>query len=157
MTLIAVIETRYFLGDFVMNETTSCTALLKPRYEKWDITKGGSVNDWLEILDDQIDFRSLAMGRDARISFTKPRHSKEELKGYFEGLLNEWTMIHYTVEHYIEQDNKVCVIGSTSWTNKSTGKTVETPKSDFWEFKNGKAISFFEFYDTAAMFDCATS
>ncbi len=32
---------------------------------------------------------------------------------------------------------------------KRTGKVVNTPEADSWRFENGKAVEFYEFYDTA--------
>jgi len=133
----------------------SYTDILKRGYAKWHESKGGSVDDWMEIFDDQIEFRSLAMGRQDASIFTAPRSSKDEVRGYFDGLVAEWDMIHYTVDRYIEQDGSICAVGSTAWTNKRTGKIVETPKVDVWRFENGKAVSFFEYYDTAALFAAA--
>lgn len=134
-----------------MSHQDGLTELLKSRYAKWHDTKGGSVEDWMEILADQIDFRSLAMGQDPGAAFTAPRSTKSDVKGYFDGLTSNWDMVHYTVDHFVEQDGKVCAIGSTAWTNKQTGKTVETPKVDFWRFEDDKAVAFFEYYDTAAL------
>ena len=34
-------------------------------------------------------------------------------------------------------------------TENDTGKIVETPKVDFWRFRDGKAVEFYEYYDTA--------
>ena len=129
--------------------------ILKRYYDRWHDSKGGSADEWMEVLADNVDFRSLAMGRETGADFTVPRVSKGEVKGYFEGLASQWTMIHYTVDQFIEQDGRVCAIGSTAWTNNNTGKTVETPKVDVWRFEDGKAVAFFEYYDTAAMFACA--
>lgn len=38
--------------------------------------------------------------------------------------------------------------GSTAWTCKKTGKTAETPKIKFWRFKDGKAVEYYEYFDT---------
>ena len=131
------------------------TDLLKRYYAKWNDTKGGSVDDWIELLDDNVDFRSRAMGRQEATAFTAPCSCKSEVKGYLDALTSDWTMIHYTADRYIEQDGHVCAVGSTAWTNKRTGKTVDTPKVDVWRFENGKAVSFYEYYDTAALMSAA--
>ena len=39
--------------------------------------------------------------------------------------------------------------------NKETGKAFETPKIDIWRFRDGRAIEFFEHYDTAQILDAA--
>ena len=37
------------------------------------------------------------------------------------------------------------------WTNRKTGKIAETPKVDFWRFRDGKAVEFYEYFDTACV------
>jgi len=46
--------------------------------------------------------------------------------------------------------------GSTAWRHKRTGKVADTPKVDFWRFRDGKAVEFYEYYDTAAVFAAAS-
>ena len=46
-------------------------------------------------------------------------------------------MIHYTVDEFVAQGDAVFMRGSTAWRNRRTGKTVDTPKVDFWRFENG--------------------
>lgn len=134
-----------------MTDFESNTDILRHCYGKWDQTKGGSVDDWMAIMAEEIDFRSLAMGRDPSVSFTTPCGCKAEVRGYMDGLLKEWEMIHYTVDDYVEQNGMVCAIGSTAWKHKGTGNRVDTPKMDFYRFEDGKVVAFYEFYDTAAL------
>jgi len=47
--------------------------------------------------------------------------------------------------------------GSMAWRNKHTGRTVETPKVDYWRFKDGKVVEFYEYYDTARVLAAASS
>jgi ketosteroid isomerase-like protein len=65
-------------------------------------------------------------------------------------------MIHYTTDDIIAQGDHVAMRGSTAWRNRKTGKVVDTPKADFWTFRDGKVVEFHEFYDTAALFAAAT-
>lgn len=60
------------------------------------------------------------------------------------------------VDEYVAEGDRVCALIRTSWTNKTTGKIIETPKVDFWRFGGDKAIAFYEYYDTAAIFEGAT-
>lgn len=138
-----------------MSDTEQNVELLRHCYTQWDATKGGSTQDWMSILADEVDFRSLAMAAHPSANFTAPLTAKSDVAQYFEGLLSQWQMIHYTVEDYVAQDDKVCAIATTAWTFKSTGKTIETPKVDVWRFKDEKAVAFFEFYDTALLFSAA--
>jgi ketosteroid isomerase-like protein len=108
----------------------------------------------MNLADDNIRFGSLAEGA-APVEFTRTYNNREALRGYFDGLLGNWAMEHYTVNEYIAQGDAVCVRVSTKWRNKNTGKTVETPKLDFWRLRGGKAVEFYEYYDTARLIAAA--
>ena len=62
-------------------------------------------------------------------------------------------MINYKTEEFIAEGERVAVRGSTAWQNRKTKRVVDTPKADFWTFRDGKVTEFHEFYDTAALID----
>jgi ketosteroid isomerase-like protein len=70
---------------------------------------------------------------------------------YFKGLTENFEMNFYRADEFLAAGDFVLMIGSCSFTNKRTGKTFTTPKADLWRFSHGKAIEFFEYYDTAAV------
>ena len=39
-------------------------------------------------------------------------------------------------------------IGRCHWRNKHDGKELNTPKIDVWTFQGGKAVRFFEMFDS---------
>ena len=119
-TLLASTDTAAAQEEAARNK-----ALLAHRYKLWHETKGGSVNEWTEIVADNIAFGSLVEGRPA-VLFTARIDGKQSLKGYFDGLLNGWSMIHYTVDHFIAEGDRVVMVGSTAWRNKATNKVCET-------------------------------
>jgi ketosteroid isomerase-like protein len=80
---------------------------------------------------------------------------KSDFLSYIAGLTTDWEMIFYRIDEYLAQDDRVVAIGSTSWRNKRTGKIVLTPKVDIWRMKDGKAVQFSEFYDTAKLIAAA--
>ena len=55
------------------------------------------------------------------------------------------------VDEFIAQGDSVVARGSTAWVNKKTGKKAETPKVDFWRFRDGMAVEFYEYFDTACV------
>ena len=73
------------------------------------------------------------------------------------GLIAMFEMIHYTVDFYVAEDDRVVAVGSTSWRNRETGEKFDTPKADIVRFKDGKITEFFEIYDTAAVLACGSS
>ena len=129
-------------------------ARLKDAYRRWHESKGGSVEAWLELMADDVSVRSLANGG-AGAEFTSEIRSKADFKRYFDGLLGEWEMINYKTGAFIADGDWVAMRGSTAWKNRATGRVVDTPKADFWRFRDGKVVEFHEFYDTAALYDAA--
>jgi ketosteroid isomerase-like protein len=105
---------------------------------------------------DDIEFGSLARGM-PEMAFARTYSNREALGGYFKGLLSEWEMIHFTVGEFVAQGDAVFMRGSTAWRNKRTGQEVDTPKVDFWRFRDGKAVEFYEYYDTARVIAAATA
>jgi uncharacterized protein len=129
-------------------------AILKDAYRQWHETKGKSVQVWLDLMTDDVKIRSLAAGRPG-VSFTTAANSKEQFKRYFEGLLGDWEMINYKTETFIAEGDRVAMLGSTAWRNCKTGRSVDTPKADFFTFRDGKIVDFRELYDTAALIAAA--
>jgi ketosteroid isomerase-like protein len=130
-------------------------AILTKAYRQWHDSRGGSVDDFIGVCDETIVFDSLPRG-EAPMQFAARYDNREVLRGYFKGLLDQWSMNHHTVKQFIAQGDMVVMQGECSWTNKATGKKVTTPKVDIWRFRDGKAIEFHELFDTAAAFKAAT-
>ena len=131
------------MSDVVKNKTA-----LEQVYQRWHDTRGGCLEEIVGLFSSHIKFSSLAQGAPPA-TFTAAAKGKDQMRGYFDGLLSAWTMNYYKVDHMIAEGDRVAVVGSTSWTNKATGKIVETPKVDVWRFSDGLAVEFYEYYDTA--------
>lgn len=135
-----------------MSQEARNVEILNEAYRLWNETKGGGVDHWLSLIADQIHFGSLAQGRPDALSFTKSRNSRAGVADYLRELTQDWEMVYYAVDHLVAQDDRVVAIGRCAWRYKVTGKVVDTPKVDVWRFNEaGKAIEFFEYYDTAAV------
>jgi ketosteroid isomerase-like protein len=131
-------------------------ALLKEAYREWNDSKGLNVDYWFDnVIGPQIKFDSIPQGAEP-LPFAKRYDDRAELRGYFDGLLADWSMQYYTVNEYVAQGDTVVARGECAWTNKKTGKVAKTPKVDFWRFQDGKAIEYHEFFDTASVVAAAT-
>jgi ketosteroid isomerase-like protein len=139
-----------------MSTESENVALLKDAYQRWYDTKAASVDHWLSLMTDDVQFRSLAAGAKA-MQFTRTSTCKDHVKEYFAGLTAEGEMIDYRVDEYIAQGDRVVALSQVSFKHKKTGKILVTPKADFHKFRGGKICEFFEFYDTAAAIGTATS
>jgi hypothetical protein len=130
--------------------------ILKAAYRNWSDSKGASADTWMKICDDKISFGSLAQGAPQGANYLTTYTSRDALKDYFSGLTRDWEMIEYVAEHYVAQGDRVVMLGRCSWRYKKNGKVVSTPKADAWRFANGKAVEFFEYYDTAQVHAAAS-
>jgi len=137
-----------------MTSTQENVAKLKEAYRLWNDTKAGSVDHWMDLMADEVDFRSLASGGGG-LEFSRDCCSKNDVGRYFREMCCDWEMIHYTPEDFIAEGDHVVMLGRCGWRNRATGRRIETPKADFFRFKDGKIISFREFFDTAGAFAAA--
>ncbi len=139
-----------------MSAETDNVATLEQAYQLWHDTKAGSVDHWLNLMTDDLQFRSLAAGA-IEMQFTRPSCCKDDVKQYFAGLTTEWEMIYYRVDEYVAQGDRVVALAQVSFKHKKTGKILVTAKADFHKFCDGKICDFFEFYDTASALAAATA
>jgi ketosteroid isomerase-like protein len=129
-------------------------AALRHAYHRWNETRGGSLDTWMELIDEPFRLISMAGGRPGA-EFTCEGCCKDDVGRYLGGLTGQWEMEYFRVDRYLADGDTVVAIGSTAWTNKATGKRMETLKADVWEFRDGKAVSFTEFYDSAGVLEAA--
>ena len=132
-----------------MANEASNVETLKPIYQRWGDSKGGSVDEFMNLCADNIAFGSLAQGTPEGARYLTGYDSRAALKEYFAGLARDWDMLDWRTNEFIAQGDRVVVLVQCTWRYKKTGKVVSTPKVDIWRFANGKAVEFFEFYDTA--------
>jgi ketosteroid isomerase-like protein len=120
---------------------------LKSAYENWRATKGGNLDEVLNLFDDQIEMHSV-LEPNVQHELARVQVSREDTKKYFSELLDNWQMIDFPTEKILADGNTVVWIGRCHWRNKHDGNELETPKIDVWKFRNGKAVRFFEMFDS---------
>jgi ketosteroid isomerase-like protein len=131
-----------------MSDEARNVELLKQAYSCWRDTRGQSCTQWIDICADRIAFGSLANGPPGA-NYMTAYQSRNDLQGYFDGLQRDWEMMEFEVDHFVAQSDRVVMLGRCAWKYRKTGKVVWTQKADSWRFENGKAVEFYEFYDTA--------
>ena len=122
--------------------------ILREAYALWNDSKADSVGHWMNLIADDVIWNSIAAGA-AGMEFTRGCSCKADVQRYFSELGSRWEMIHYTVDEFIAQGDRVVMVGSCGWRSRSTGAEVETPKADIIRMKHSKIVEFYEFYDTA--------
>ncbi|MFH1345641.1 MAG: hypothetical protein ABIL01_31210 [Pseudomonadota bacterium] len=74
--------------------------ILRNAYRQWNDSRGGSVEQIMDICAPDICWGSAARGA-ASLTFAKECNSRDEMRAYFDGLLSGWTMVHYTMDEYV--------------------------------------------------------
>ena len=133
-----------------MSETTEQknVEILRGVYAQWSRPGEDGGAEWMELLADDVRWRSLSDGA-VGMEFSRPHDSRAEVERYFEELAQDWEMVRYTTDEFIAQGDRVVMIGSCCWKSRRNGNVVETPKADVIRMKDGKIVEFFEFFDTA--------
>ena len=120
---------------------------LKSAYDNWRRTKGGNLDEVLDLFDDQIEMHSV-LEPGVKHELARVQTSREDTKKYFRELLDNWEMIDFPTEKVLADGDTVVWIGRCHWRNKKDGNVLDTPKIDVWTFRNGKAVRFFEMFDS---------
>ena len=120
---------------------------LKLAYTNWRETKGGNLDQVLGLFDDQIEMRSV-LEPNVQHELARVKRSREDTRNYFRELLDNWEMVDFPTERIVADGDTVVWIGRCHWRNKHGGKEIDTPKIDVWTFRNGKAVRFFEMFDS---------
>jgi ketosteroid isomerase-like protein len=128
-------------------DTQANVEKLRRAYHRWNETRGASVQDWLDLMDDGVSMRTVGDGVPP-LEFTKRRTGKSNAQHYFSGLAADWEMVHFTPEEFIAQGDRVVVLSTVAFRSKKTGKVAESPKADVFRFRDGKVVEFVEFFDT---------
>jgi ketosteroid isomerase-like protein len=127
---------------------------LKAAYRAWHDSRGTDTAAWMDLLADDFDLRSIADGA-AGMEFSAARRGRSAVGQYFADLAADWEMLHYSADEFVGGDDRVVVIGRCGWRHRRTGKAAESPFVGLWRFRGGKAVEYFDFYDTAKAFAAA--
>ena len=118
-------------------------ALLQEGYRRWAESRGGSVEHWLEIAADDIALKILGGPANA------PASGKAALRAYLASVNDNWQMLDYEVAETIAQGERVVVVVDSAWRSRRTGEIGRLRMVNIWRIRDGRAVEFAEFYDTA--------
>lgn len=127
-------------------------ATLREAYRHWDDSKGGSVQHWLDLMTDDVCFRSLSGGRQGEASamgFNHDNGSRNDVAAYFAQMATEWEMVRFTPHEFVAQGDRVAVLGDCAWRSRRSGQVAESPFAQFFTFRDGRIAAIVEMFDTA--------
>jgi ketosteroid isomerase-like protein len=70
---------------------------------------------------------------------------------FFAGLMDRWGELHVEPETWIDGGDYVVALGRHRGYGKSTGTPVDLAFAHVWQLRDGRAIAFTEFFDSAVL------
>jgi ketosteroid isomerase-like protein len=122
--------------------TVNNLAILKKGYE--DFGKG-DIPAVLAVFDENIEWTE-AEGFPYAGTYKGPQNVAE---GVFTKLGTEWDGYTVKANEFIDAGDRIVVLGKYSGTYKATGKSFEAEFAHVWTLRDGKAVNFMQYADTA--------
>jgi len=104
------------------------------------------INGILERLTDDIDWQLFGP---AELPTAGPRKGKPEVKKFFEQVEQAWNFDRFEPRDFVAQGDVVVALGRYTGTSKATRKPFDAEFCHVFTVKNGKAVKFREYTDTA--------
>ena len=134
------------LGEGKMSDNPNLLALQRV-YSNWSGTRGGSAEEIIALFDDDVEMVS-ALDGDIPDPVAGVHLGRAGAEAYFHGLGQDWEMMNWEVERYVDGGDVIVVISRCAWRNRTSDKIVDTPKIDVLTFRDGRVVRFQEAYDT---------
>lgn len=120
------------------------TPIVREAYERFG---NGDIPGLLELVTEDIDWTVPDI---ENAPFAGPRHGREAVGEFFNLLAIAEDITDFEPREFIEQDDRVVVLGRSTATVRSTGRHYSTEWVHVCTVKDGKMTDFHEFFDTAA-------
>jgi uncharacterized protein len=119
-------------------------ALVKRGYEAFG---KGDIEALLALMADDVELDSPKV---EGVPFSGPRRGTTQMGELFRQLNEDEEVLAFEPREFIAQGDKVMALCRYRARVRATGRTAETPLVHVFTLRNGKIVSLFELYDTAA-------
>ena len=120
---------------------------LRHAYAQWHETHGATPELFVDLLAEDVHMRTLLSPTELH-PMGMERVGIEFARDYLVSLVLNLEMLAFPTEEIVTEGNTVVWIGSCHWRDPRTGLEANTPKVDVWRFRDGKAVSVMEMFDT---------
>jgi len=118
--------------------------VVRDGYKKF---RTGDINGLLKLCSPDID---LTVPEVENSPFAGPWHGRRSVEEFFNLFSDTQEITDFEPREFIAQGEKVVVLGRRTSTVRSTGRHYSTEWVHVFTVRDGKLVSFHEFYDTAA-------
>lgn len=120
------------------------TEIAQDAYAKFG---SGDIPGLLSLLSDDVHWQTPEI---ENASFGGKRRGHEAVGNFFAALVAEEDITDFKPLEFMADSDKVVVLGTSTSTVRETGKTYTTEWVHIFTVKDGKIVSFVEFFDNAA-------
>ncbi len=85
------------------------------------------------------------------------RQGKDEVAAFFRTLQEQWEFLAFEAAEYIAQEDRVVALGRYEVRSRHSHRTAASHWAMVWTFRDGKAVRFQEYTDTAALEEAASA
>ena len=128
--------------------STAFKERLAAAYAAWGESKGRTPQLFFELMDKDIEIRSVLKGELSANPLGKGYIGKGQVLDYFAAIAESWDLLALETEAVVADGDKAIWCGCVQWRNRKTMRVLDTPKADIWTVRDGKAIGFIEIYDS---------
>jgi ketosteroid isomerase-like protein len=121
--------------------------LLAQAYARWEESKGADAEPFLALMAEDVSLKT-ALNPPELHPLAQERIGLEYARDYLTSLALNLEMVSFPTERIVAEGDTLVWIGSCCWRNRRTGGEAFTPKVDVWRFRDGKAVSVLEMFDT---------
>jgi len=123
---------------------------LEAAYDAWGASCGTTPAPFFELMDDGIEFHTVLERAFPCDRMSGPFNGKPAVLGYLAALAESWELISSRTEAMVEEGDKVVWIGRVRWRHRRTLRELSTPRVDVWTVWQGRAIRYFQMFDSAS-------
>lgn len=123
---------------------------LEAAYDAWAASGGRAPAPFFELMDDGIELQSILQREFPADRLSGPFNGKPAVLSYLAALAESWELVASRTEAVVEDGDKVVWIGRVRWRHRGTLRELATPRVDVWTVWQGRAIRYFQFFDSAS-------
>ena len=128
---------------------------LEAAYDAWAASGGTTPAAFHDLLDDGIEFHSILERVFPCERLSGPFSGKAAVIAYWAALAESWQLISSRTDAIVEEGDRVVWIGRARWRNRRTLREMASPRVDVWTVWQGRAIRYFQMFDSASFAQAA--
>lgn len=123
---------------------------LEAAYADWGTSHGTTPAQFFELMDEAIEYRSVLEREFPMDPLSGPFMGKAAVIGYWTAIAESWELVSSRTEAIVAEGDRVVWYGRVRWRHRRTLREMDSAKVDVWTVWQGRAIRYFEMFDTAA-------